>query len=78
VQFANAVDALQASDDVDDMKLLSCSSGRSVIALNKPMSACKGPYYDQQSIPVNAYTSIYTALQQKQVRMVFCAHCNLC
>jgi hypothetical protein len=72
VQFANSVDALQASDDVDDLKLVSCGIERPVIALNKPLDACKGPYYDQQSVPANAYTSIYATLQQQQVCSVVC------
>eukprot|EP00953_Heterococcus_sp_UTEX-ZZ885_P027712 14834-Heterococcus_DN1.PRE.2 len=67
VQFANSVDALQAFDDVEELKLVSCCSDRPIVALNKPLSACNGPYYDQQSIPVKAYTSNYTALQQKQM-----------
>jgi hypothetical protein len=72
VQFANAIDALQTCDDVEELKLVSCGSERPVVALNKHLSACNGPYFDQHCIPANAYTSTYTALQQKQVRSVSC------
>jgi hypothetical protein len=74
VQFATAVDAVQSPDVVEVLKLVSCGSKRPTVALSKPLSACKGPSYNQHSIPVNADTSTYTALQQKQkqVRSVTC------
>jgi hypothetical protein len=76
VQYANAVDALQASDDVEDMKLVSCGGERPIVALNKPLDACKGPYHDQHCMPANAYTNTYSALQQKQVCIVTSTLCS--
>jgi hypothetical protein len=66
VQFASAVDAVQSPDVVDELKRVSCGSKRSIVALSKPLTACRGPYYEQHCIPANAYTSTYTTLQQKQ------------